>query len=1157
MNMPQLSKLTLLLYFFCFASSNLMAQKNMDDYTAQWKKVEEFQKKGLPKSALQEVENIYFLAKKTDNNTQIIKSLLFKINLQQNIQEDASVKSIDSLEKESTVAKGSAKSILQSITAQLYWQYFQQNRYKLYQRTNTENFDKKDIATWTIDDLHSKIGQLYLASLQNEEELKQTPLAPFDAIIAKGNVRNLRPTLFDLLSHRALDYFKNDERNISRPSYAFEINDKAAFAPISEFINHSFSTKDSSSLHHKALIIFQKLLAFHQNDTTKDALIDADIERLQFVYQYATITDKDKLYLLALKSIAKNYKDNPASAQASFLIAQSIYNFATGENQHKDSLTYTVINAKEMLDIIIKNYPESEGGINAKNLLKQLLHPEIFLTTEKINVPGSPFRTLVKYKNFNQVYLRLIPLTAKLKTYLKTDSDNKSVFSKLIAQDNVRSWEQDLPVTNDYLSHSVEIKIDALPPGEYALLSSADKNFSLDKNPLAAQYFHVSDISFVNSGYKYFALNRTTGQPLYGAKIQVWQSKYDYSRRDYPLIKQELLFADKNGFFELSDPSTDKDPKAGNSRNVLLEITYKNDKLFLDDYQYTYYNFYNDDSESKFYTNQMESDAKNTKIFLFTDRSIYRPGQLVYFKGIGVTKDWKTKKSILLQSKDSLNVILNDANGEKIDSIKVVLNEFGSFNGKFKLPENKMNGEFDMVVSEYDNSPISFSVEEYKRPKFYTDFEKAKDSYRVGDTVSITGFAKAYAGNNIDGAAVTYRVTRVARFIYPWRFWGRGLPNVQPMEIAHGEAITDADGKFIVKFAAIPDLSLDKNTDPVFDYEVEADVTDLNGETRSGKITVPVGYKALNLQINLRNEDLINIDSFKTISISSKNLSGEVNPVKTDVKIYKLQPPQRLIRQRLWTQPDQFIFDKNEYIQYFPHDEYKDETNKETWPKEGLIYSKSDSASLNSAFDVSSSKFVQGWYVVEATAKDKYGQEVKDIKYFQLFDKNSSSLPSPQYAWNVEEKVVVEPGETAKIITGSSAKDVYLIQEIRTSREPMTMHLKTGGSRKISPDTLNFIRLNNKKSFDFKITEADRGGFGVNEFFVKDNRFYTITNNIYVPWSNKELDISFDTYRDKVLPGSEEKWTVKIAGYKGQKVAAEMLASMYDASLDQFKLQSW
>jgi hypothetical protein len=502
-----------------------------------------------------------------------------------------------------------------------------------------------------------------------------------------------------------------------------------------------------------------------------------------------------------------------------------------------------------------------------------------------------------------------------------------------------------------------------------------------------------------------------------------------------------------------------------------------------------------------------------------------------------------------------LNIIFSDANNQKIDSLKVLLNDFGSFNGKFKIPENMLNGEFGIQIVKYFNSTVSFSVEEYKRPKFYTEFEKAKGSFRVGDTVSVNGFAKAYAGNNIDGAKVSYRVTRVARFLYPWMFWRKGfLPPARPMEIAHGEMTTDVDGKFQIKFAAIPDLSIDKKTDPVFDYKIVADVTDINGETRSADITVLVGYKSLNLQIVLAN-DVINKDSLKNISISSKNLSGESETVKTDVKIYKLEVPERLIRQRFWNEPDEFIYTKDEYIKYFPHDEYKDETKKESWAKGGLVYQKSDSTNKDSIFNVQHSMFKAGWYVIEATAKDTYGQEVKDVKYFQVFDAKSNVLPSNQYIWNYQEKNNLQPGETAKVTTGTSAKNVFLIQEV--DNEKTTDDGQPTADSK-QANTLNFYSLNDqKKTFDFPISENDRGGFGVNQFFVKDNRFYSISNTINVLWSNKELNISFDTYRNKTLPGSEEKWKVKITGNKGQKLAAEMLASMYDASLDQFKPQSW
>ena len=240
-------KKTLLLLLIILCACSAPFAQAIKNYSAEWKKVDEFiQKKNLPKSALTEVKKIYALAKKEKQDAQIIKSLVYMIGLQQENREDNEVQAIKEIEKEIAVNKEPASSILKSLLADLYWQYFQQYRWRLYDRTNTVNFNKNDIATWTIEDFHKKISDLYLQSIQNETALKNTKLEPFDAIIIKGNARYLRPTLFDLLAHRALEYFKNDERDIKKPSYAFEINQSEAFAPAEQFAAYKFITKDLS-----------------------------------------------------------------------------------------------------------------------------------------------------------------------------------------------------------------------------------------------------------------------------------------------------------------------------------------------------------------------------------------------------------------------------------------------------------------------------------------------------------------------------------------------------------------------------------------------------------------------------------------------------------------------------------------------------------------------------------------------------------------------------------------------------------------------------------------------------------------------------------------------------------------------------------------------
>ncbi|MFT3747705.1 MAG: alpha-2-macroglobulin family protein [Agriterribacter sp.] len=1116
----------------------------MNPYDSAWKKIDNLiNKDGLVKTALEEVDKIYVKAKKEKNNPQLIKALVYQLNLG-TTTENAETVQIQKIEKEIAGAGEPASRILQSISAEMYWHYFQNNRWKFYNRTNTTNFNKEDIATWTLDDLHKKISGLYLASLQNEPLLQKTLLADFEAVIIKGNnTRKLRPTLYDLLAHRALDYFENDERDITKPAYAFTINDDAAFETTADFVQHKFITKDTAALQYKALLIYQQLLAFHKNDASPEALIDIEARRLAFVHEHGVMPEKEALYEKALKQLAAQYEKAPAVSQLWAALAQYYYNKGNNDEVNNNIDSTALKTAKDICERTIKNFPKTEGAADCHNLMNNILRKSIELFTEKVNVPGEAFRTLVKYKNLDAAYFRVVPVSKAFKNDLQNRYED-IYWKKLAAQSATKEWKQDLPATDDYLQHAAEIKIDALPVGEYALLTSAGKNFSIDNNLLAVQFFYVSAISYIGNQEAYFALHRNTGKPLASATVQVWTSKYDYTDRKNKLQKGELLTADKNGYFQL--------PARGREdRNIRLEINWQKDHLFMDDYQYIYnrYDAYNTNSISK-----EAFEKQNSQVFFFTDRSIYRPGQTLYFKAIAVTKNWESRKAMLLEQK-LMTVILRDANQQVIDSLPLTSGDYGSIHGQFRLPQNTLNGNFTLSVREYTSGYANISVEEYKRPKFFVELNKPKGSFRVNDTVSITGAAKAYAGNNIDGATVSYRISRQARFIYPWLFYRRPMPNVPAMEITSGTTTTDANGNFKLDFSAIPDLSIDKKLDPVFDYSVQVDITDINGETRSETSVIPVGYKSMVLNIDLPGSPIAT-DSLKNIFVGSANLSGEPEKLNATVKVYPLQSPQRLIRERYWDKPDKFIFSEAEYIKHFPHDEYKDESDYHNWTRSKSIYT--DTLTTNQKFQISNFKFTSGWYAVEATATDKDNNEIKAIAYVQLYDPQSKTIPVPQYSWYANEKTNVQPGETAGFITGSAAPDIYLIQQTDKRIREQVVPLNQGNQENNSALSYQYFNINNeKKNFSIPVTEEDRGGFGITQIFVKDNRVYINNNIISVPWTNKQLTVNLSTFREKMEPGSGEKWQVKISGSKGEKVAAEMLASMYDASLDQFKPHRW
>ncbi|MDP4262598.1 MAG: alpha-2-macroglobulin family protein [Bacteroidota bacterium] len=1135
MNLPVAKSLIPGIFLLSLFTINVAAQPPIKDYEKEWKNVNDLVKKKLPQSALLEVKKIYTLAKKEKQDAQVIKSLVYMTGLQAETREGNEDSSIHAIEKEITASQEPAVSILNSLLAGMYWSYYSNNRYQLYGRTQTVNFKKDDIATWGTEDFHKRISELYLRSVKDEKLLQQTKLEPFDAIILKGNVRHLRPTLFDLLAHRALSYFENNERDIKKPAYAFEIDQASAFDPAGSFIHRKFSTKDSLSLQYKALLIYQKILAFHNNDTKPDALIDADILRIEFVYNNSVHPDKDRLYFDALNHIAHQYENLPAAAQAWYLLANYYEEKAAEYKPYGDSThRFDRVKAKEICEKVVTQKDSSEGKVNCYNMLARINSPFLEFNIEKVNIPGQPFRALISYRNFNQLYLRLIKPDDKLKKELENENAEK-YWPVIISAKPLKSWEQALPVAGDLQQHSTEIKIDALPAGEYILVAGTDKDFSGKKVTLGARLFYVSVISFVNNNADFFVLNRDNGQPLANAAVQVWEQRYDYKTSGYIKEKSKLYKTDVNGYFRMQDK------KENNySNNYFLDITYNNDHLFLDEETNYYYS--NAEPKASPITEQEQIEI-STYTYLFSDRSIYRPGQTVFFKGITIASDKDYKK--FLRTGYKTWVYLFNANYQKTDSLEVQTNEYGTFSGKFQLPQGVMNGQFNLQMK-LAKGAQSIRVEEYKRPKFYVDYETLKGTYKVNDKIKVTGTAKAYAGNTIDGATVQYRVVRQPRFLYPWLFWRWWQPPADPMEIAHGEVKTDKDGKFIIEFTAIPDGKIEKKFEPVFDYTVYADVTDINGETRSGEKSVSVSYKSLMLQLTI--PEKLPADSLKSLSIRTQNMNGEFVTANLRVSITKLKAEKRLIRNRYWERPDQFAMSKDEYISNFPYDEYDNEANYKSWDKDNASREeRDDSSRVSGQWTMMSNHRAPGFYIIEVSAKDKNGEEVKDVKYIELFDEKSNQLGRPQYIWT-QEAGAIEPGENTAVQLGTSADNLFVIQSIDRKQ----------AAGQPPKNIFSFLKLNNeKKSIDFTATEADRGGYGISYAFIKHNRFFEFNQTIIVPWTNKDLAIEYASFRDKTLPGSEEKWKVKLTGYKNEKVAAEMLASMYDASLDQFYPHSW
>ena len=316
--------------------------------------------------------------------------------------------------------------------------------------------------------------------------------------------------------------------------------------------------------------------------------------------------------------------------------------------------------------------------------------------------------------------------------------------------------------------------------------------------------------------------------------------------------------------------------------------------------------------------------------------------------------------------------------------------------------------------------------------------------------------------------------------------------------------------------------------------------------SRSATTDVSASYQSFEIMSSLPNQGRLPADSLYKIPLITKNASGVFIKEEITVSIYGLNEPKRLIRKRYWEQPDQFVMSETNFLKAFPYDEYRNETDIKSWEHGEVLYERTDSTSESGLFEVDKNTLAAiqpGWYLIEFKAKDKDGEEIVDKRYIQLI---RQGVKSGNVGYNLVpfEFISAEPLNTISILSGSDAKDVFVIRARQGTGDTVT--------------GFSFFNINQQvKTSQIEVRETDRGGFSLNDVFIKNNRWYTSQHNILVPWTNKALQIAYTTWKDKTQPGSIERWKIKISGYKKEMVTAEVLTSMYDASLDQFVSHNW
>lgn len=714
-------------------------------------------------------------------------------------------------------------------------------------------------------------------------------------------------------------------------------------------------------------------------------------------------------------------------------------------------------NQVERLRIVregIAGYPRYEGINQLKNIEKEILNASLSLEIATA-YPGEQQSVKVNYKNLTGITLQLykvnLPVTSAVLQNRTTHFESK--YARLQREEHFS-----LKPTTDYLNVDTTLTIQAPQAGIYFLKAVPDGKKGVSDGTL----MNVTALKTIyrplpDGTLELVVVDAVSGQPVSEAEVTI------YTEKGGGYSPQQTYQADKQGTLKLDFLNSNKywynaHTAADNAMPIL--------NLWKNDYYY---------KESK----------RKEVLQLFTDRSIYRPGQTVYVSGLAYEME---KDSTRVLADKKYTVSLYDANNNETGKVEVRTNGFGSFSGQFVLPSPCLTGYFSLRAAD---TSVSFKVEEYKRPTFDVTFEPVKVEYQVGDSIEVVGMAKTFAGAPVQNARVHYNISR--SYAWVWRFMGRGSARWE------GEAMTDADGKFSVPVHF--EIDSDRRESPLwyYTYNIQADVTDGAGETQQANLSLPLGSTSMVLNMDNLPDNLVKEKKLE-IKLTAMNLSGE--PVDTPVTYQVVEM----------------------------------EEQKDGQEKEGRKVLTGTVEANKSFVPEAIYALPSGNYRLKLSAKDTQGRECTASKNFLLFSLNDKRPPFVITDWFYQDGLEFDAASPATVYIGSSEKNVYLLYDV------------FAGNKRLESKRIELS--DSVVSFRFPYKKEYGDGILVSMAFVKDGRLYSHNARIMKPAPEKKLQLKWTTFRDKLRPGQQEEWKLTVLYPDGSPAEAEMLATMYDASLD-------
>ena len=891
-------------------------------------------------------------------------------------------------------------------------------------------------------DVKKGLGYLQ-ASLKDKDRLLLIPVEKLRPMVRVGEAskRYFRDNLYNLLARRAIQIMQ--QYRWQAAAKANQTNSLPAdMTDMDQFVTYQFVPVSDCDLTAAVMQTYQSLLKAYDTETEREGWLLTGVDALNYLYRNFSGNFSNDVCQQELRKWIHTYPAVKTVPEAYLALAQFL--------QYQN-------NQVERLRIVregIAGYPRYEGINQLKNIEKEILNASLSLEIATA-YPGEQQSVKVNYKNLTGITLQLykvnLPVTSAVLQNRTTHFESK--YARLQREEHFS-----LKPTTDYLNVDTTLTIQAPQAGIYFLKAVPDGKKGVSDGTL----MNVTALKTIyrplpDGTLELVVVDAVSGQPVSEAEVTI------YTEKGGGYSPQQTYQADKQGTLKLDFLNSNKywynaHTAADNAMPIL--------NLWKNDYYY---------KESK----------RKEVLQLFTDRSIYRPGQTVYVSGLAYEME---KDSTRVLADKKYTVSLYDANNNETGKVEVRTNGFGSFSGQFVLPSPCLTGYFSLRAAD---TSVSFKVEEYKRPTFDVTFEPVKVEYQVGDSIEVVGMAKTFAGAPVQNARVHYNISR--SYAWVWRFMGRGSARWE------GEAMTDADGKFSVPVHF--EIDSDRRESPLwyYTYNIQADVTDGAGETQQANLSLPLGSTSMVLNMDNLPDNLVKEKKLE-IKLTAMNLSGE--PVDTPVTYQVVEM----------------------------------EEQKDGQEKEGRKVLTGTVEANKSFVPEAIYALPSGNYRLKLSAKDTQGRECTASKNFLLFSLNDKRPPFVITDWFYQDGLEFDAASPATIYIGSSEKNVYLLYDV------------FAGNKRLESKRIQLS--DSVVSFRFPYKKEYGDGILVSMAFVKDGRLYSHNARIMKPAPEKKLQLKWTTFRDKLRPGQQEEWKLTVLYPDGSPAEAEMLATMYDASLD-------